>query len=324
MSASRTKLPLLAGLSLAVLAAHVAAQPDERDILYAEHMPLAPASLLLDALVTADGSVVAVGERGHVVRSQDGKSWEQATAVPTRSTLTSITAAGNRLWAAGHDSVIITSGDGGLTWTRQYYDPDRQQPIMDIQFLDEERGIAAGAYGLFLVTYDGGQTWEDGYVSDEEWHLNAITPLGDGRLFMAGEAGYSYISTDEGETWELLELPYQGSMWGAVGLADGCILAFGLRGHVQQSCDEGESWQELQTGTLSSLSGGIAVGDRVVLAGNSGTIVERVGGGPFTATLHPSGVDFAAVLDRGNGQFLLLGEDGVHAWPTGASGGAGQ
>jgi len=286
------------------------------DIQYAQRMPLAAQSLLLDVTSGPGGVLVAVGERGHIVWSTDGETWQQAETVPANSTLTSITAVGDRLWAAGHDSTILTSGDAGRNWTRQHYDPDRQQPIMDILFLDADHGIAVGAYGLYLVSFDGGVTWEDGTVSDEEWHFNALARLDDGRLFIAGEAGYSYLSEDAGETWTLLELPYQGSMWGAVTLAGGCFLAHGLRGHVLQSCDNGQNWQAPETGTQASLTGSVFDGQRTVLVGNSGTVVERDGDGPFAAALHPSGVDFAAVIARGDGRYLLVGEDGVHHWPV--------
>ena len=289
------------------------------DIQYAQHMPLAPQSLLLDVTAGPGGVLVAVGERGHITWSADGETWQQAETVPADSTLTSVTAVGDRLWAAGHDSTILTSGDAGRNWTRQNYDPDRQQPIMDILFLDADHGMAVGAYGLYLVTFDGGVSWEDGTVSDEEWHLNSLADLGGGRLFIAGEAGYSYLSEDAGETWTLLELPYQGSMWGSVVLAGGCFLAHGLRGHVLQSCDDGQSWQEPDSGTEASLSGGVFDGQRTVLVGNSGTVVQRDGDGPFTASLHPGGVDFAAVISRGDGRFLLVGEDGVHHWPVAAA-----
>ena len=87
------------------------------DVEYAEQMPLATHSVLLD-ITRSDNFFVAVGERGHVVLSADGENWTQAEHVPTRSTLTTVFSLGNRLWAGGHDTVILTSGDGGRTWTK--------------------------------------------------------------------------------------------------------------------------------------------------------------------------------------------------------------
>ena len=72
---------------------------------------------LLD-LVVAGKRLVAVGERGHVLLSDDeGKTWRQAKAVPTRTTLTCVHATdANTLWAAGHGGMILRSADAGETW----------------------------------------------------------------------------------------------------------------------------------------------------------------------------------------------------------------
>jgi len=313
----------MAGVCLAVVllarAAPSPAQEPPEEPAYAELMPLAARSLLLDVTHRADGGLVAVGERGHVVLSDDGRTWAQADSVPTRSTLTTVTQRGGRLWAAGHDTVIIGSDDGGRTWDLQNFDPERQQPIMDIHFLDGENGLAIGAYGLMLATADGGATWEDHYVSDEEWHLNALLDIGAGRLMIAGEAGFSYRSTDNGETWEVIEMPYQGSMFGIVGNR-GCVLVFGLRGHAQESCDGGDSWLELATGTEATLSGGVGGPGGILLVGNSGVVLQRAADGGFSARYHSSGMDFAAVVALEDGTYLMVGEDGTHRWPEPAGG----
>jgi len=294
------------------------------DVEYAEHMPLATESMLLD-ITRAGNTLVAVGERGHVVISTDGESWQQVEVVPTRSTLTSVFSVGDRLWAGGHDAVIITSGDGGETWTQQFFAPDRQQAVMDIYFTDENNGVAIGSYGLKLQTRDGGQTWEDATVDAEnDFHLNSLVRFNDGRRLIAGEAGYSYRSYDDGETWEAIEMPYQGSMWGALMTNGGCVLFYGLRGHVMESCDFGSSWTELETGSESSISGAAKHGGLVLLAANSGTVLIRDDNGHFSVHHHSDGVDFAAALSMGDGTFLLVGEDGVHKYPETGNKGEGD
>ena len=293
------------------------------DVEYAELMPLSTESILLD-ITRAGNTLVAVGERGHIVISNDGENWEQAEVVPTRSTLTSVFSVGNRLWAGGHDAVIITSGDGGNTWTQQFFDPDRQQAVMDIYFADEANGVAIGSYGLMLKTRDGGQTWQDATVDEEsDFHLNSLVRLNDGRQMIAGEAGLSYRSYDDGQTWEAIELPYGGSMWGSLLNNGECVLFYGLRGHIMESCDFGSSWAELESGTESSISGSAEQDGMVLLAANSGTVLTREGGGQFTVHNHSSGVDFAAAISLGDGRFLLVGEDGVHNYPeSGSQGGS--
>ena len=59
----------------------------------AEVMPLAEHSLLLD-LARSGERLVAVGERGHVLMSSDGKTWTQSANVPVRSALTAVSAVG--------------------------------------------------------------------------------------------------------------------------------------------------------------------------------------------------------------------------------------
>lgn len=285
----------------------------------AELMPLAPASLLLDVLRTPEGRLVAVGERGHIVMSNDGQEWTQAESVPTRSTLTAVAVSGNDLWAAGHDTTILHSDDGGRNWTLQHYDPDRRQPIMDLHFVDADLGYAIGAYGLMMFTEDGGETWDETVVSIDEWHLNGFVDLGGDSLVITGERGYSYFSRDAGETWTIVEMPYPGSMFGALSV-DGCIVVYGLRGNVQESCNDGESWEELPTPTESSLAGGAYRDGELVLVGNSGQVLIRNPDGSFRAEKHPSGVDFAAVVPLDDGRWLLVGENGSHFFPAGGGG----
>lgn len=301
---------LVAGLTLQNTSAETGL-----DIEYAEHMPLVTDSMLLDITRVGD-TFVAVGERGHIVRSKDGESWEQAEVVPTRSTLTSVVSEGNRLWAAGHDAVILTSGDSGKTWSREFFDPDRQQAVMDIVFTDENNGVAIGSYGLYLETSDGGKSWQQDMVDqDNDYHLNSMLVLSNHRRIIAGEAGYSYRSFDDGNTWEPMNMPYQGSMWGALKTEKDCILFYGLRGHVIESCDFGESWTELETNAESSISGAAEHEGLVLLAANSGTILLRDDGQGFKTYHHSSGVDFSAVLSLDDGGFLLVGEKGVHNYP---------
>ena len=97
-------------------------------------------SLLLDVAV-AGKRLVAVGERGHVVYSDDGgQTWAQAS-VPTRSLLTAVSFPTARDgWAVGHDGTVIHSADGGQTWTLQRHEAfDADAAIAEIAHF-----IAAG------------------------------------------------------------------------------------------------------------------------------------------------------------------------------------
>ena len=290
------------------------AGPDDPSAQMSEKMPRASKSLLLDLVRTASG-FFAVGERGHVLHSDDGRAWTQLV-VPTRSALTSIATADGQLWVGGHDGVILHSTDGGQTWKAQRrdpfrlaqgesaadHDPRQGAPILDIWFRDASNGIAVGAHSLMLVTADGGGTWTekqalagggetkaaapmqgdlfsaaDLELEDEaDPHFNAITPLGEHALVIVGERGTLLRSVDDGASWKRLPFPYKGSMFGVLPLGGEQLLAFGLRGNVFESRDGGSSWSKVDSQASVSLMGGALLeGGGVVLAGANGTVLRR-------------------------------------------------
>lgn len=261
--------------------------------------PLASKSLLLD-IITADANLVAVGERGHVLISSDnGMNWDQKN-IPTTSTLTAVFHLGNKLWAVGHDSLIIGSQDSGESWQVQQFLPELQRPLLDVIFFDENHGVALGAYGVFFRTMDGGDSWEREYhpsflhpddqayveelkEEDEAFyreemasilpHLNRITQAGE-RLIVAGESGLVAYSDDLGRSWQRVETGYYGSFFDVRQLANGEILAAGLRGNLYVSDVEMADWQHKKTGTTATINSIVTLGDsEALLVGNNGTLL---------------------------------------------------
>lgn len=312
---ARLTVVLLVAAGLNLPAASSAQDNGGEAIRFAEKMPLAGETLVLDATPTSFGAV-AVGARGHILISEDFDEWRQAERVPTRATLTAVDFVGRTGWAVGHDAVILRTTDAGVTWERQYIAPEREQPFLDVLFLDEERGFAVGAYGLFMSTTDGGETWvEDAVVESQDWHLNAITRSSGGAIYIAAEQGIIYRSTDNGSGWTSTNLSYQGSMFDIIAMPDGDVLTFGLRGRAFRMVGDGESWQAVDTGTESSLNGGrVLQGGRLVIVGNNGVILESESGGDrFTRRQHPSDEPLAGVLQGASGELIYYGLNGIGA-----------
>ncbi|WP_260961345.1 WD40/YVTN/BNR-like repeat-containing protein [Pseudomonas citri] len=315
-----------AGLSAPVMA--VAASTS--DVIYAVESAKASKTLMLD-VVHAGQRLVAVGDRGHIVYSDDqGRSWIQAK-VPTRQLLTAVFFVDEQHgWAVGHDAQILASDDGGRTWTKQFEDLNREAPLLDVWFKDASNGFAVGAYGVLLQTTDGGKHWEDAsdrLDNEDQFHLNAIAAVKDAGLFIVGEAGSMFRSADWGQTWEKVEGPYEGSLFGVIGTAEpSTLLAYGLRGNLYRSTDFGGTWEPVELkatrGTLEfGLSGATLLPDgSIVIVGNGGSVIRSTDDGvTFSVFNRPDRISVSAVTAAGNGNLILAGQGGVRATtPTGA------
>ena len=298
-------------MSLALGAGFVTAQDEEAPA--SVMAPLADKSLILDVVALSD-RLVAVGERGHIlVSSDDGATWRQVEA-PTRAMLTGVAFADDRVGVAvGHDAVILRTTDGGESWAMVYSAPDDEAPLFDAWFADADNGVAIGAYGSHLRTTDGGESWEFEPIGDTDWHLHEIARAGDGKLFMAAEAGMVYRSDDGGASWIELPSPYEGSYFGVLPLDEGTVLLFGLRGHLFRSEDAGENWVELDTGTVAMLTNGIRLADgTIVIVGLGGTVlVSTDGGRSFSYSQQEGRRGISAIAETTGGRLVLVGEFGV-------------
>jgi len=321
---------LAAPLAQSAPAAEVA-QP--RD---AEHARLAAHALLI-GLASAGERLIAVGDRGLVVFSDDkGRSWLQADLVPTQALLTGVCFfdAQHGL-AVGHDEVILATADAARTWKRTHYAPEAQQPLLDVWCGAQRHAIAIGAYSTYLTSQNGGATWTarkfapaspepqavgaraarsaTGAVPAGGYHLNRIVAASPTRLYIAAEAGHLYRSDDAGASWLTLASPYRGSFFGVLPLEADAVLAFGLRGNLYRSDDAGASWQKIDTGTMQLL-GGAARFDTggIAVAGLSGVLlVSRDGGHRFTLQQQRDYTGLSAVVSVGDDELAAVGDAGT-------------
>jgi photosystem II stability/assembly factor-like uncharacterized protein len=286
---------------------------------YAIPSDKASEALLLDVAV-AGSRMVAVGEFGHVLLSEDkGESWTQAASVPTRNTLVGVTFIDNQTgFAVGHAATILKTIDGGQNWTLQNSERNGETPLFAVYFADAQNGIAVGGFSYTFETTNGGQSWsqrtlvEDSY---DDFHLNDLFADKKGNVYIPAEFGTVYKSVDRGRNWKAIETGYDGSFWGGLGLENGDVLVFGMRGNVWGSSDNGQSWKKVETGTDQSVSGGTQLEDgRVVLAGLSGTVlVSNNGGKSFDNQPRPDRLSFATAIGKSGDDIILLGDPGIKA-----------
>lgn len=191
------------------------------------------------------------------------------------------------------------------------------KPLLDVMFMDEKNGFVVGAYGFLFNTKDGGLTWTN-YANrldnQDRFHLNTISQLEGGSILIGGEAGILFRSKDNGESWEALDSPYDGSFFGLVPLdGKGQALAFGLRGNLFRTENAGSSWKRLSSNTESTLMSGAFDGNRKVsIAGNGGVVVlSDDGGKTFSAYSREDRLGHTSLAYITRQRVALVGESGI-------------
>lgn len=319
----------LLGMAVATGLGGAAAQTVDERAGHAAPSKLAAKSLLLD-VARAGARLVAVGEFGHVVYSDDGgESWTQAADVPTQVTLTSIQFVNELVgFAGGHDTTVLKTEDGGVTWTLAYHDRQTETPIMTVLFDTEAHGWVMGAFSFVMETFDGGQTWEPRQLvegSEDDYHLNKAFQAKDRTIFVAAEFGTVYRSTDGGQRFEAVQTPYQGSFWGGLGIDDGSVLLYGMRGTVYRTDDQGARWTKVETGTAKSFGGGVQLSNgTIILVGLGGAVAYSTDRGRrFTTVTQPDGLGYSAVAEGTGKTIVIFGESGVHIMANDAAAAGG-
>ena len=266
----------------------------------AQLSPHAENSVLVAVTSTPD-RLVAVGERGIVVLSDDnGVSWRQAK-VPVSVTLTSVQFVDAKQgWAVGHGGVVLHSKDGGETWEKQFDgielaqtllrvakerqqsnngDPDElerqvkaaalmvsdgpDKPLLDVYFVNRRTGYIIGSYNLILRTDDGGHNWQPWQAHvDNPTGLHLYAMGGSGSsLYIVGEQGSVFRSDDDGAVFAAVATPYQGSYFDLLVDSSDKVLVGGLRGSVFRSDDSGADWTKVDIPSGASITGSVRLKD---------------------------------------------------------------
>ncbi len=272
----------------------------------------APSKVELIAITRAGNRLVAVGEHGVIIYSDDnGSSWTQAS-VPVNLLLTAVRFANASVgWAVGQHGVILRTDDGGATWRLQFdgieanrltlataqaatasHDPSPGTPLAlrranffladgpNIPFLsvlavDPDHAFAFGAYRMVMKTTDGGKTWQDWslHVGDPLSHnLYDVSKLG-ADICLAAEAGQVFCSADGGATFPAVTAPGSATLFGILPAGAGAMLVFGVAGGCYRSVDLGRSWTSIDAGTtINLIAGAVLASGAIVLAGEDGSL----------------------------------------------------
>ncbi|QBQ98812.1 WD40/YVTN/BNR-like repeat-containing protein [Paraburkholderia pallida] len=284
------------------------------------HAWSAPSHMMLLDATHAGKRIVAVGEHGVIIISEDeGKTWRQAREVPVSATLSAVTFTdAQHGWAVGQWGVILATRDGGETWQKQRMDLSVDQPLFSVLFTNAQDGMAVGLWSLMLATHDGGKTWTKvtvpkppgaGRADRNLYHVFADKQ---GALYIDSEQGMVLKSTDGGATWSYLPTGGKGTLWAGVALPDGRIVVGGLLGSLYQSSDGGATWTALNANTKSSIADLVATGNGLLGVGLDGLVLRQRGGSAsFEVHQREDRATLTAALIDGAGKPILFSQDGV-------------
>jgi len=238
------------------------------------------ASQLLD-IVLAGKRIVAVGERGHIIFSDDnGMNWKQAD-VPCSVLLTAVYFPDEQHgWAVGHDGVVMRSDDNGTTWKKQLDGNIINKLILEelkkkLEIIERNYNINTDSTVLEDARYQ-----YESMASMAEF--GAWLPLLDVFFFnehegiIVGAYGQILHTTNGGESWEpwldRIENPEMLHLNG-IDLVGDVLYLVGEAGMVHRSFDRGVHWEQLDVpydGSFFGVVGSAGPKPRVIVFGLRG------------------------------------------------------
>jgi photosystem II stability/assembly factor-like uncharacterized protein len=284
-------------------------------------------SLLLDVAL-AGNRLVAVGERGHILYSDDqGRSWTQAQ-VPVSSTLTAVSfPSPEKGWAVGHEGVVLHSKDGGRSWVKQLDGFQANQSMLESarRWVDaqqrEPQPSAQETERLDYLLQDAEFAAEEGASKPflDVWFNN------EREGFVIGAYGMIFYTSDGGGTWRPWQINIEnrdGFHYNAITRVGGALFIAGEAGLLARSIDGGMHWQRLESPYEGSYFGiiGSDSSDYVIAFGLRGNAFRSLDQGnswsPLTTYVESSLsggaslTDGAAVLVSNSGALLYSNSRG--------------
>ncbi len=311
---------------------------------------------LFTSIAAAGSRLIAVGQDGRIVLSDDdGKSWRQVET-PTSVLLTGVAFASPQIgWATGQMGVILYTKDGGDHWALQFdgvraidvlmksaemraaampSDAAAQQNLQNakefestgpslpfLTLLPTTAGtvVAAGGFGMAFASADNGHVWQslfDDIPNPNGLHIYAVIADNESQIWI-GEQGL-VLRRDQTGKFTTLTTPFPGTLFGGLRTPDGTLLLYGLQGTVLRSTDNGASWLQVQTVSRAGIDCGIVMKNHDILLGSlDGELLVSHDEGKSFAAL-PTAAPITDLYQADADSIVTTGASGIHIVPVAA------
>ena len=320
---------VLLGITLTLAPVVVAAQ--DFDVISAPAMvaPLATKATLTE-MTQAGEQRIAVGDFGVIVRSMDGKTWQQAQ-VSSSVFLTAVDFANDHDgWAVGHHGVILNSNDGGASWSTQL----DGFSLIKLQIEAFEAHLTQ-----LQIELDSDELDEDTVMLLEEQLMSAemlldnanfaldegptrpfldVLAISDQVVLAVGAYGTAVRSTDGGRSWDVLDAAINNPNefhFNALAQDDEYVYIAGEQGLLFRSSDQGETFSEIDSPYSGSYFGlFVDVNQRLWAFGLRGNVFYSDDqGDSFEQVRLSNRVNINAASNAADGGIYLVGNAGMVA-----------
>ena len=192
--------------------------------------------------VIDEQNIWACTNNGYIYHTEDGgDTWSfEYPEDNNSSSLQDIYATTSGLvWTSGKFTSVYYSSDSGSSWQDQI--GGRKDRLQNIDFYDDDNGIACGLNGAILRTQNGGSTWEDISMDVEDAFMD-IKMTSATSAFMISSYGSILKTTDMGDTWEDLNPDGSSRLESIELISDDRIIASYYTGEILLTTDGGENW----------------------------------------------------------------------------------
>jgi photosystem II stability/assembly factor-like uncharacterized protein len=232
----------------------------------------------------------------------------------------------NSVWVASF-LLVLSSNVMSQSWAPQVTDAVTHLSAVD--FLDDQRGFAAGAFGVVLKTTNSGADWTEVY-SGTGLSYSDMCFINPNTGWVVGESGVIVKTADGGATWTR-QTSGTTAWLNCVYFYDANNgWAAGANGVMVKTVNGGTTWTGVSTGTTATIEGGCFTSASAGwMATNSGAVIKTIDAGnswsaqAIAVPHHLNAVHFVTPLVgwvAGNGGKLLKTNDGGATWIEQTSG----